>query len=78
MSQEEIARFLALLVRGLNYQNVFRTRTGYVGMTSSWRVKRGDFVVLVRGCRSPLVVRRVKGDDFGTWTWRVQRLCIGL
>ncbi|KAK5655311.1 hypothetical protein OQA88_5878 [Cercophora sp. LCS_1] len=35
MLHEEIARFLSLLTQGLNFQSVFRTRTGYVGMTSS-------------------------------------------
>jgi len=65
--QEDIAKFLTLLSQGLNYQNLFRTRLGYLGRTLSCRAKKGDCIALVRGCRQPLILRRLKGNP-GSWT----------
>ena len=47
----------------LERRRIFRTSQGYIGIAPAV-AERGDLVYMIKGCRTPLVLRKANDDKF--------------
>ncbi|KAH7322449.1 heterokaryon incompatibility protein-domain-containing protein, partial [Stachybotrys elegans] len=59
-----VPELFSLVMRGMSNHVVFRTREGYIGVTSSQRAQIGDRVALVQGGFMPLLLRPADGSSW--------------
>lgn len=60
---EDVGNVMEMLVSRGSERLVFRTRTGYLGVSQGLkRSMVGDRIVIVRGCQAPWILRALDGD----------------